>query len=133
MPAEEGNLVGGPPALIDGDDCKSASSAGFPVHGNVFGVCLGGMSASFARSRARQADLDQVGIPSVLGDTQVIVALLLGGCQSWSSACMHVYIPSLRPVRRRGLFTNVSPVSMAGACIVTHDTWKLSQSDRPCW
>jgi hypothetical protein len=42
MPAEEGNLVGGPPALIDGDDCKSASSAGFPVHGNVFGVGLGG-------------------------------------------------------------------------------------------
>jgi hypothetical protein len=42
MPAEEGNLVGGPPALVDGDDSKSASSAGFPVHGNVFGVCLGG-------------------------------------------------------------------------------------------
>jgi hypothetical protein len=80
VPAEERDLVGSPPALVDGDDGKSASTAGFPVHGNVFGVCLGGMSASFARSRARQADLDQVGIPSVLGDTQVIVALLLGGC-----------------------------------------------------
>jgi hypothetical protein len=46
------------------------------------------MSASFARSRARQADLDQVGIPSVLGDTQVIIALLLGGVLTMVY-CMH--------------------------------------------
>jgi hypothetical protein len=52
VPAEERDLVGSPPALIDGDDGKGASTTGFPVHGNIFGVGLCGVSASFSRSRA---------------------------------------------------------------------------------
>jgi hypothetical protein len=45
VPAEEGDLVGSPAPLIDGNDGKSASSAGFPVNCDVFGVGLRGMSA----------------------------------------------------------------------------------------
>jgi hypothetical protein len=51
------------------------------------------VSASFARSRARHADLDQVGIPSVLGDTQVIIALFLGGVSLGRlHACTCIYL-----------------------------------------
>ena len=79
MPAEEGDLVGRAALLVDGDNGESATSAGFPVDCDVFGVGLGGVSASFLRSRARWADLDQVGVPGVFGDAQVVIALLLWG------------------------------------------------------
>lgn len=80
MPAEEGDLVGRAALLVDGNNGESASSAGFPVDCDVFRVGLRGVSASFSRSRARWADLDQVGIPGVLGDAQVVIALLLWDC-----------------------------------------------------
>lgn len=40
--AEERELVGRSAALIDGDDGKGATAAGFPVDRDVFGVGLGG-------------------------------------------------------------------------------------------
>lgn len=46
VPAEERDLVGRSAALIDRNDGKGASSAGFPVHGDVLGVGLCSMSAS---------------------------------------------------------------------------------------
>lgn len=39
---EERELVGSPTALVDGDDGKGATTAGFPVDRDVFGVGLGG-------------------------------------------------------------------------------------------
>jgi hypothetical protein len=50
VPAEERDLVGCSAALIDRNDSKCASSTGFPVHCNVFGVGLEKLSA---RSRGR--------------------------------------------------------------------------------
>jgi hypothetical protein len=77
VPAEERDLVGSSAALINGNDSKSASTAGFPIDCDVLGVGLDCISLSFSRSRAKRADLDQVGVPSVLGDAEVIIALLL--------------------------------------------------------
>jgi hypothetical protein len=45
VPAEERDLVGSSAALVDRNDGKRASSAGFPVYRNVFGVGLCDMSA----------------------------------------------------------------------------------------
>jgi hypothetical protein len=77
VPAEEGNLVGCSAAFIEGNDGKSASTAGLPVDCDVLGVGLWGMSASCPRSRARRADLDQVGVPRILRDAEIVIALLL--------------------------------------------------------
>ena len=79
MPAKEGDLVRRAALFVDGDDSESAASAGFPVDCDIFGVGLRGVSASFLRSRARWADLDQIRVPGVLGDAQVVIALLLWG------------------------------------------------------
>lgn len=57
VPAEEGNLVGSSATLAEGDDSECASSASFPVHCDVFGIGLWGMSASWLWSRARQLTL----------------------------------------------------------------------------
>jgi hypothetical protein len=76
VPAEERDRVRRSAALVDGDDGKGAPAAGLPVDGDVLGICLGSVSAALPRSRA-VADLDQVGVPGVLGDAEVIVALLL--------------------------------------------------------
>lgn len=61
MAAEEGHLVGHATPLIDGDDGEGASSGSFPIHCDVFGV-----------------GLHQVGVPGVLRNAQIIVALFLG-------------------------------------------------------
>jgi hypothetical protein len=37
------------------------------------------VSASCSRSRAWWADLDQVGVPGILGDAEVVIALFLRG------------------------------------------------------
>jgi hypothetical protein len=50
--AEERQLVGSSAALIDGNDCKGATTTGFPVDRDVFRVGLEGVSASMTRSRA---------------------------------------------------------------------------------
>jgi hypothetical protein len=42
------------------------------------------MSASFWRSRARWADLDQIGVPGILGDAEVVIALLLQGVSTYA-------------------------------------------------
>lgn len=77
VPAEERNLIGSSATLAEGNDGKCASSTGFPVDCDVFGVGLWAVSSWFVWSRARQADLDQVGVPCVLRDAQVVIALLL--------------------------------------------------------
>jgi hypothetical protein len=77
VPAEEGDLIGRSAAFAERDDGKSASTAGLPVDCDVLGVGLWGMSASFLRSRAGWADLDQIGIPRILGDAEIVIALLL--------------------------------------------------------
>jgi hypothetical protein len=38
--SEEGYLVGGFPALVQGDDSKSTATARFPIDGNILGVDL---------------------------------------------------------------------------------------------
>lgn len=40
MSAEEGDLVGQLPALVDGDDGEAATTAGFPIDGDVLGIDL---------------------------------------------------------------------------------------------
>lgn len=42
MAAEEGDVFRETTLLIDGDDRKSTSSAGFPIDGYVFRICLSG-------------------------------------------------------------------------------------------
>jgi hypothetical protein len=131
VPAKERNLVGDSAALLEGDDGECAAAAGFPVDCEVFGIGLGGMSLRFSRSRAGRADLDQVGVPGVLGDAEVIIALLLWSCEYWQILNIESTVPSSRPARRRGLQVRVIHVSLAEACDKTHDTWMLSQSGRP--
>ena len=56
MPAEEGHQLGGTATLLDGDDGEGATTAGFPVDGNVLRVGLRGYKRSccvVAWSRAR--------------------------------------------------------------------------------
>lgn len=53
MSAEERDLVGSATTFAKRDDSKCASSTGFPVDCDVFGVGLWGMSASFFWSRAK--------------------------------------------------------------------------------
>jgi hypothetical protein len=78
VPAEERNLVGSSAALIDRNDSECATAARFPIDCDVFWVGLWSVSMSLSRSRAaRRADLDQVGVPGVLGDAEVVIALLL--------------------------------------------------------
>ena len=91
MAAEEGHQLGGAADFIDGDDGEGASSACFPVDRDVLGVGLRGCELSrcvvaWSRGRVRGwaglgwADLDQVGVPRVLRNAQVVVALFLGLC-----------------------------------------------------
>lgn len=46
MSAEEGHQLGGAAVLIDGDDGEGASTACFPVDGDVLGVGLRGYERS---------------------------------------------------------------------------------------
>lgn len=105
MAAEEGHLVGHATPLIDGDDGEGASSGSFPIHCDVFGVSL-----------------HQVGVPGILGNAQIIVALFLGegladvwwsqsGHELHSSGGWVSITPFLCSVRRRGLDHSVLAVS----------------------
>lgn len=78
------------------------------------------------------ADLDQVGVPGILGDAQVVVALFLfqvsvcsGGDDD--AAC----VPSWCLCQRHGL--RVLAVQGAGLAlgINTHDTWKRARIGLP--
>jgi hypothetical protein len=60
MPTEEGYLFRHAPSLIDRYDSEGTSATGFPINSKVFWVCL-----------------DQVGVPRVLGNAKVVVALFL--------------------------------------------------------
>ena len=77
MPAEERDLVGSSAALIEGNDSKGATTTSFPIDCDVFGIGLDSMSTSSSWSRARESDLDQVRVPGVLGDAEVVIALFL--------------------------------------------------------
>ena len=74
--AEEGHQLGGAADFIDGDDGEGASTACFPVDRDVLRVGLRGCERS-CRVVACEADLDQVGVPRVLRNAQVVVALFL--------------------------------------------------------
>jgi hypothetical protein len=83
--AEEGHQLGGAADFIDGDDGEGASSACFPVDRDVLGVGLRGCELSrcvvaWSRARLGWADLDQVGVPRVLRNAQVVVADFLDLC-----------------------------------------------------
>lgn len=63
-----------------------------------------------------RADLDQVRVPGILGDAEVIITLLLYiSISTDSSAPVDSVIPSSCPCQRRGLVANVSSVSVAEA------------------
>ena len=57
---EQGHDIGQLSTLIDGDDSKGTTTAGLPIDRQVLGV-----------------GLDQVGVPGILGDAEVVVTLLL--------------------------------------------------------
>jgi hypothetical protein len=64
--------------LVEGNDGECTAATGFPVHGDVLGVGLLFQSdwGSWG-ARIGGGDLDEVGVPSVLGNAEVIVALFL--------------------------------------------------------
>lgn len=76
MPSEQWYLFRQPPLLVDGYNSKSTSSAGFPVDGDVMRVCLLTSDAEPIES-GRPRYLYEVGIPCILRDSDIIVALLL--------------------------------------------------------
>ncbi len=80
--AEEGHQLGGTARLIDRNDGKGATAACFPVNGDVFRVGLRGYERScwVVACEAGAADLDQVGVPCILGDADIVVALFLITC-----------------------------------------------------
>ena len=103
---EERQLVGGAAALVDGNDSKGAATAGFPVDGDVLGVGLGGVRGCPAMVACgwAGADLDQVGVPGILCDAQVIVALFLGrSAHARRGGDGGVCVPSLCLCQRHGL------------------------------
>lgn len=62
---EQGQNIGQLSTLIDGDDGKGATTAGLPIDRKVLGV-----------------GLDQVRVPSILRDAEIVVTLLLRGEES---------------------------------------------------
>lgn len=60
MATEQGHDIGKLPTLIDRNDSKGAATAGLPIDREVLGV-----------------GLDQVGVPSILRDAEVVVTLFL--------------------------------------------------------
>lgn len=132
--AEQRQHVGGAAALVDGDDGKGTASAGLPVDGNVFGVGLGAVSARAGQVACAWADLDQVGVPGILADAQVIVALFLGPSAAGHGrrgACRRqrtflVPLPKTWPGRGRQL--GGAGHQDEGA---THDTWRRARIGRP--
>lgn len=62
MAAEQGQNVRQLAALVDRNDSKGTAAASLPIDREVFGV-----------------GLDQVGVPGILGDAEVVVALFLQG------------------------------------------------------
>lgn len=77
MPAEEGYLLWDAALLVERDDRKSAAAARLPINGEIFWICLYTLSACPASASGKSTDLDQVGVPCVLRNAQVVVALLL--------------------------------------------------------
>lgn len=111
MSAEEGHRLWDAALLFEGYDSECAATAGFPINGEVFGVCLWKLSMRSDRTRD-VADLDQIGVPSVFGDAEVVVALFLektsekhrlDGIAPTGIAKLQKSAPSWSLVRRRGL------------------------------
>ena len=62
MATEQGHDIGQLSTLVDRNDSKGAATAGLPIDRQVLGV-----------------GLDQVRVPSILRDAEVVVTLLLRG------------------------------------------------------
>jgi len=58
--AEQGQNIGQLAALVDGNDSEGTAAASLPIDREVLGV-----------------GLDQVGVPGILGDAEVVVTLFL--------------------------------------------------------
>jgi hypothetical protein len=108
MATEEGDVFGETAFLIDGNDGEGSSSAGFPVDRDVFRICLSeALEGTFPIVRARSGNLDQVGVPGILRDSEIVIALFLHS--KWLARWMSrgeltgEAIPSLFLDRRRVL------------------------------
>ena len=79
MSAEEGYLFRNAASLAEGDDGECASAAGLPIDREVFRVCLFNLSARVLPASwvGASADLDQISVPCIRRDAEVIVALFL--------------------------------------------------------
>lgn len=84
---EKGDTVRQFASLFNGNDCKSTATRGIPVDGDVLGIDLyesfkiselgEGTSSGRGMERAQSTHLHEIGIPSILRDAKVIVALVL--------------------------------------------------------
>lgn len=114
--AEQRDALRQPAGLVQGDDGKGAAAAGLPVDGEIVWV-----------------DLDEVGVPGIVGDAQVIVAVLLLGSEKrrnrgmegeeekgrgerWGDGCMEAgkRTPFAFRVQRRVLFGQSALRTWAG-------------------
>lgn len=92
MASEQGYPLRQFAPFFQGNHSKGTSTAGFPVDGQIMGVCLekerevvsslrrcrrGSVSGAGRRGRKGRANLDQIGVPGISRDAQVIVALIL--------------------------------------------------------
>ena len=86
--SEQGDQVGQLALLVEGNDGKGATTARVPIDGEVLGIDLGegrgsvslaslGGEVDGRRSHGRVTYLDQVGIPGIAADAQVIIAKFL--------------------------------------------------------
>ena len=82
--------------LVDRYDCKGASTAGFPIDGEVFWICLDSLSAPspFPKNQARGSHLHQICIPSIATDVQVVIASLLSRRLPKDMSCPAVSVHS---------------------------------------
>lgn len=99
-------------------------------------ACRG--SADALGVACRRADLDQVGVPGIFGDAQVIVALLLLrvlACGLPARRCHGRAAPSWCPCQRRGLHAEVSQcrqlVVAADAVAAQHSRYLDARTKRP--
>lgn len=78
MTAEQRDVLRKAALFVNRDDGKCASAAGLPIGRDILRICLSHVSArAFGVVGERAADLDQIGVPCILRDAEIIVALLL--------------------------------------------------------
>lgn len=83
MAAKQGYLVRKLSLLVQGNNRECAAAARLPVDGQELGVRSGQferrLATDFHGARGRSASLDQIRVPSVPTDVEVVVAELLSG------------------------------------------------------